>query len=236
MQFQHEFIQSHCDMTKGNALDVEIAQGEATLLQIWAQRLNKKRGEVKKPHDFDLQTLQEQLENVKLSTVAEGGSKKCAMAAAMPPPAHHQRQRRMKSGILAKPCDNVLEPQLWAHSALQGKYLHTSPAFNSLQFHELVAGELEIVDRLPEGSKQRSVRLNILRKLAYLHASHDLEDVRVVYGGIISSIENGALSWSSSHIELDIAIQGILLNRNKFHSRDDTSSEGDTETGSDSDE
>ena len=211
-------------------LDAEIEAARAQLAEIGKRRREKALKKATKAKQLELVRIQELLDRNDTSDEEEPAVEGPRMefkdyfpmshanVAAAPPAAPYDTRvvsrvtrGSQKSGILLKPSDRVLETQVWAHTALRGDYLHNCPSWQNLQFFELVAGELEIITRLPVGSKEMRVRIDLLKRLAYLMRSHNWESVKAVYSHILGHIENGTLSWESHHVEISLAIQDCLL-------------------------
>lgn len=70
--------------------------------------------------------------------------------------------------------------------------------FDSLPFHHLVAGELEIISRKTCSKEEREARQGILKYLAYHFSYLDTNELREQYDAIMKRVERGELSWSQN--------------------------------------
>ena len=116
----------------------------------------------------------------------------------------------MRSGLVRRAPDRVLDPQLWPHTALQGEFYGQNIAFGDLNFRLLVAGELEIVTNTRIDEVERDGRLQFLKQLAYLESAYSLDTIKSIYTAIVSKIEMRLLSWDQWDSEFFKEMQWIL--------------------------
>lgn len=91
---------------------------------------------------------------------------------------------------------DIVKSVKYPHVKLDSDFVK-SRTFDSLSFHHLVAGELEIISRLPCDSEERSARVGILKYLAYHFAYLDTQEIREQYDAIMKKVERGELTWNS---------------------------------------
>ncbi len=114
----------------------------------------------------------------------------------------HKKKRKSKkkkqSGLAAKGVDKVRKPQLYPHTCLQYEYVSSAIEFNSLDFRQLTAGELEIaLGNVKRISKtEREGRLALLLKLAYYYNGYNIKALLALYASWLRKIEIGEKTWS----------------------------------------
>ena len=116
---------------------------------------------------------------------------------------------KLRSGMIRKAADRVLEPQVWPHVALRGEYISQEMSFSDLDFRTLVAGELEIISSPNTRRGERIGRTQLLKQLAYLYNSYSIEVIKTVYTSIVNRIEMRLLSWDLWNSEFLKEIQWV---------------------------
>lgn len=92
---------------------------------------------------------------------------------------------------------DIIKPVKYPHSRLNTDFVRNKK-FESLSFHHLVAGELELIARGNCGELERSARIAILKYLAYHFAYLDIGELLEQYDAIMKRVERGELDWDSS--------------------------------------
>ena len=115
-----------------------------------------------------------------------------------------QSKEILKSGFLDKPRSYVLVKQMWPHMNQKPRYVTTSLTFNQLNFCQFVGGECRTILKTDD-DEEVSGRLQVLSKVAYLYDQcKDWEKARAAYFAMVSSIEQGEATWSSSFGHYDM--------------------------------
>ena len=139
-----------------------------------------------------------------------------------------------KSGMLHRFYERVVAPQRWAHTMLRGKYVHDPISFNQMNFTQYVAGEALILSSLPEGPEKQN-RLDLQYRLASLSEVHHWDTVKAIYSCILTSVENGGMSWDSPKMDFHMAIQDCLAEaRNRPREADSASDQSCSDEHDDS--
>ena len=115
-----------------------------------------------------------------------------------------KKSKKIKSGFLDKPKSHVIKKLRWPHMNQNHRYVTSSLGFNELTFNQFVGGECRTIARTscPE---ERLGRLRILSKVAYLFEQcKNWDKARGVYYAIVSSIEEGDMSWDSNMAQFDL--------------------------------
>ncbi|CAC5373238.1 unnamed protein product [Mytilus coruscus] len=123
-----------------------------------------------------------------------------------------RKDKKTKSGIKAKASDKVKTQLLWPQSALQYEFVNESVSFNDLDPKLLTAGELEIITSKNISEKERSGRLNLLKKITYYSNIYSWKGLLSFYAAWLRKIELGQRSWDDdpSSIEVPILTQYVL--------------------------
>lgn len=122
-----------------------------------------------------------------------------------------KKNKKTKSGIKAKASDKVKTQLLWPQSALQYEFVNESVSFNDLDPKLFTAGELEIITSKNISEKERSGRLNLLKKITYYSNIYSWKGLLSFYDAL-RKIELGQKSWDDdpSSIEVPILTQYIV--------------------------
>mgnify|MGYP001547186676 CR=1 FL=1 len=130
-----------------------------------------------------------------------------------------------KSGLRAKASNRVRFPQIWAHTALQLEFISSELEFASLNFPELVAGELEICTSPGTNREEQAGRLRVLKRLAYLKSSQVTNDtIKDIYAAIFRRIELGLANWSSDFSDIVNNMMVSRANRARANTKQGTGS------------
>ncbi|CAG2201812.1 unnamed protein product [Mytilus edulis] len=123
-----------------------------------------------------------------------------------------KKNKKTKSGIKAKASDKVKTQLLWPQSALQYEFVNESVSFNDLDPKLFTAGELEIITSKSISEKERSGRLNLLKKITYYSNIYSWKGLLSFYAAWLRKIELGQKSWDDdpSSIEVPILTQYIV--------------------------
>lgn len=123
-----------------------------------------------------------------------------------------KKNKKTKSGIKAKASDKVKTQLLWPQSALQYEFVNESVSFNDLDPKLFTAGELEIITSKNISEKERSGRLNLLKKITYYSNIYSWKGLLSFYAAWLRKIELGQKSWDDdpSSIEVPILTQYIV--------------------------
>ena len=117
-----------------------------------------------------------------------------------------------KSGIVAKASDRVCNPQDWPHMFLENDSFARGLDFDSLNFEQFLAGELEIIIRC-EWEDERDGRMMFLRQLAYLKDVTSWEEVKFTYTCVLGRIEKGRLDWDFPFADFERAMNWAKMLR-----------------------
>ena len=112
--------------------------------------------------------------------------------------------RDLKSGFLDKPRSQVLFKHKWPHMNQNPCYITEALSFNQLNFAQFVGGECRTIIKAIEPIEVLG-RLKVLSKIAYLcDQCKNWDRPRSTYYVILSSIEEGEATWSSSFGHFDL--------------------------------
>ena len=147
--------------------------------------------------------------------------------------------KHLKSGILTKPDEAGIQKVVqFAHEKLDPMHVKVR-VFNSLSFHFLVAGELEIINQDRLSKEERTARVRLLKTLCYHREYLDIAELRDQYDATFKTIERGEFDWVDVD-ELDRQLHTKLTFRATINARGkETGRQGGTrevksEPGSDS--
>ena len=134
----------------------------------------------------------------------------------------------LKSGFLDKPCTVVIAKQIWPHMNQNPRYVTTALTFNQLNFCQFVGGECRTILKTSDEEEVYG-RLRVLSKVAYLYDQcRDWDRARAAYFAMVSSIEEGEASWSSTFGHYDMMCppkweepptRGDRQDRSKFNNK-----------------
>jgi len=113
------------------------------------------------------------------------------------------------SGFHMRATDRVVNPQRWAHSAIEGDFDNEAGTkFADLDYKMLVSGELEILMDRTTRKSEKEGRLRLLKLLSNLLNYHSWSLVQKVYAAVLRKIELGRYSWGG---DFEKTAQYILL-------------------------
>ena len=95
-----------------------------------------------------------------------------------------------------------------AHAALENE-ASSNKELHSLTFHLLVAGELEIISDENISKKEQFTRIELLKKLAYMHEYLPQEEATNQYVNFINKVKKGKFKWGSKS-DLRAFEQGLI--------------------------
>ena len=129
-----------------------------------------------------------------------------------------RKGKPLKSGILTCPDEaGIRKVVRYAHEKLSRVHVK-SRTFTDLSFHNLVAGELELVlDELTK-PEERVARLHFLRTLAYHRECVGVEDIKDQYDANLKEIERGAAYWCdflrlTENLHTNLTFRATVKNR-----------------------
>jgi hypothetical protein len=102
----------------------------------------------------------------------------------------------------------VVNPQLWAQSALGDEFATQKLTFGEMNYHQLIAGEVGIITRPGITKNERDGRLHLLKCLTTLAIDHDFQLIKSVYGSVVHKIELDIFQWSDNfqqHVQWMVA-------------------------------
>lgn len=109
-----------------------------------------------------------------------------------------KKKGKLKSGRVEVVDEmDIVKTVKYPHAKLDSDFV-TNKKFDSLPFHHLVAGELELISRKNCKQEERMARIEVLKYLAYHFAFLDTEELREQYDSIMKKVERGELNWSSN--------------------------------------
>ena len=108
-----------------------------------------------------------------------------------------RRKKGAKSGMLAKPTDNIKSVETWPHYNLHYEYASKPIEFNEINFEQYIAGETRTILACEDVLEIKG-RLNLMFRLAHLkQRGHGWENLRSLYAAVVHSIEMHESNWSS---------------------------------------
>ena len=110
---------------------------------------------------------------------------------------------RLKSGINAKACDEVVNPQIWPQTLLDFEYIANPIEYKDLDFGLFVAGELEAILSSNVPDKDKFHRLELLKNIVYYQRVYDWKSVLKMYSAIIRKIECGKAEWGEDFYRIE---------------------------------
>jgi hypothetical protein len=120
-----------------------------------------------------------------------------------------RHSRKLKSGMCATSGESqVVNPQLWAQSALGDEFATKKLTFSDMNYHQLIAGELGIITRIGISQSERNGRIHLLKCLTSLAIDHDFQLIKSVYGSVVHKIELDIFQWSDNfehHVQWMVA-------------------------------
>ena len=144
---------------------------------------------------------------------------------------HCGEGKSAKSGITTKATDRVVNPQIWAHSALQYDW-GCNIEFDQLNLTKLVAGELEIATGATISRREKRGRLRLLKKLLHYADGFDMSVVKAIYSAVLRRIELGLLDWESDFSETEqMALAQELSKQRKVKANKSQESQGASTAG-----
>ncbi len=110
------------------------------------------------------------------------------------------KPKKKKSGLTAKSTDEVKFPQSYPHCFLSYEYVADKKKFEDLDFRQLVAGELEVIQGNGSiktvSSVERKGRLALLTKIVYYYNGSNIKPLLDFYANWVGRIELGHNSWA----------------------------------------
>ena len=128
-----------------------------------------------------------------------------------------KRKLKLRSGMMAKPTDNIKSPEVWPHFNLNYGYVMQTIEFHQLTFEQYIAGEGKTLLNCTDPNELRG-RLNLMIRLAYLkQEGFTWPNLRTLYAAIVNHIETHETTWVSDwrHIEDMVLETGIRVPREK---------------------
>ena len=114
-----------------------------------------------------------------------------------------KRGKKLRSGKTAKITSQVVNPQIWPHSALSLSYVSKEVSYDNLNLAEFAAGYASIL-RLPRlTATERSARIEHFATLMYLATQFPWPVVRSLHAAALFEIECGRLCWGDSFAHLE---------------------------------
>ena len=108
-----------------------------------------------------------------------------------------RRKKGVKSGMLAKPTDNIKTVETWPHYNLHYEYASKPIEFNDINFEQYIAGETRTILACEDVLEIKG-RLNLMFRLAHLkQRGHGWENLQSLYAAVVRSIEMHESNWSS---------------------------------------
>ena len=107
------------------------------------------------------------------------------------------KNKKLKSGMLAKPSDNIKSVEIWPHFSLQYAYAASPVRFEDMTFEQLVAGELKTIISCTDVIEIRG-RLELLFRITHLKIKGYMGEVlRSFYAAVVRAIEQYEKTWAS---------------------------------------
>lgn len=117
-------------------------------------------------------------------------------------------KKSLKSGMVVKSTDKVVNPQFFPHNYLQYEYVSKDIEFKQLNFKMLVAGELEIINNFCKNKSEKEGRLRLLQNIAYYSSTYVWTSVLDFYAAWLRLIELGRKSWDDDSKMLENVVLG----------------------------
>ena len=123
-------------------------------------------------------------------------------------------KKKLKSGLVVKSTEKVVNPQSFPHNFLQYEYVSKDIEFKQLNFKLFVAGELEIINNFCKDKHEKQGRLKLLKKIAYFSSTYQWASVLDFYAAWLRQIELGRKSWKDDPQVLEnIILSGHTLSK-----------------------
>ena len=107
------------------------------------------------------------------------------------------KNKKLKSGMLALPSDNIKSVEVWPQFSLQYGYAAAPLKFEQMTFEQLVAGELRTIMGCSDAVEVRG-RLALLFRITHLKMHGYLWSVlRAFYAAVVRAIEQHESTWAS---------------------------------------
>ena len=128
---------------------------------------------------------------------------------------------KLKSGVLDKPCSNVIHKLLWPHMNQNPRYVIENLTFHELNFCQFVGGECKTIEKTEDPVEVKG-RLKLLLKVSYLYNQCDNWDrARSVYFVVLSNIEEGEATWADSFAHMDLMCPPVMTGQRQNRDRID---------------
>ena len=108
--------------------------------------------------------------------------------------------------MVAKASDDVQNPQIWPHTALQYEYVNKGISFQDLDLKLFVASELEIISSKKIKSDERETRLSLLKKIVYYSSIYQWKALLDFYAAFLRQIETGVKTWKDAPDNLEVPL------------------------------
>ena len=117
-----------------------------------------------------------------------------------------KNKRKVKSNMVAKASDDVVNPQTWPQTSLQYEYINKSISFQDLDFKLFVAGELETIGLKKITSTERKGRLSLLKKIVYYSSIYTWKALLDFYAAFVRQIELGKKTWKDDPVDIEVPL------------------------------
>ena len=114
-----------------------------------------------------------------------------------------KRKRKLKSGMVAEPSDNIKSVEIWPHYSLQYSYAVAPVTFENITFEQYVVGEIRTCFSVKDGLEIRG-RMRLMARLATLKTKgYPWHKLRALYAGTVRGIEMRKTSWLQDWKEIE---------------------------------
>ena len=112
-------------------------------------------------------------------------------------------KKKLKSGMVALPTDNIKTPQIWPHYNLTYGYVTAAIQFQHITFEQYVVGETKTILNAQDSVEKRG-QLLLMSRIAYLkQKGHPWGTLRTLYAAIVNAIEKHESSWASEWRDIE---------------------------------
>ena len=120
-------------------------------------------------------------------------------------------RKKIQSGMVALPTDNIKTPQIWPHYNLSYGFVTSAVQFHHIMYEQYVAGEVKTLLNATDPTQIKG-RLNLMLRISYLkYKGYSWLNLRTLYAAVVNQIEKHEVTWISDwkHIE-DMVLESAV--------------------------
>ena len=112
-------------------------------------------------------------------------------------------KRKLKSGMVAIPTENIKCPQIWPHYNLTYGYVTAAIQYHQISFEQYIAGECKTISNAEDPLEVKG-RLSLMSRISYLkQKGHPWTNLRTLYAAIVNHIEKQESTWASDWRDIE---------------------------------